>query len=527
MKSIDSETILVSSNKYIILSYKPFMKAEAILIHKGKILTYGSRETLKKINNIMGGEEIKYEHPILPGFIDAHLHIDGLGVQLKSIDLRKTRSIKEIGEKLINNKTSLGEWIIGRGFDHNLFPGKEPPTRADLDRYIGDKPVLVIHRSGHMGVVNTKGLESVMGNPEIVGANTIDYDRGILYEDALMKTYEYIKSTIPALEYIDIYRGAIQHLLKHGVTSASVAGCTGKCLKGLRILERTGELNIRLHIYFYHNTTPLEHVVREAISSLRINSLIRINGLKLFIDGALGTRTALLSKPYSDDPGNRGRQLVETGEFTGIIEKANKYGLQLAVHAIGDAALDIVLDAYSKTWNSTVKFRHRIEHASLIREDQMGLIDELKPVVVVQPHFIITDKWIVDRLGRERARWVYPFKTLYSKTYTAFSTDAPVEPVNPWETVYAAITRGVYEGLVIGELTKNESMDLVSALDAYTRGSAYALFNSEIGCLLPGCYADYIVVDKDPFKIDPRMLPSIRCLETVLGGVRVYSILEG
>ncbi len=155
--------------------------------------------------------------------------------------------------------------------------------------------------------------------------------------------------------------------------------------------------------------------------------------------------------------------------------------------------------------------RHRIEHASVIRDDQLELIKKLKPIVVIQPHFIITDKWIIDRLGVERVRYIYRFKTLYDITTVGFSTDAPVEPVNPWETIYAAIMRGLDQGLKHGILTQDEKMTVIEALDAYTRGSGYALRDDKLGCLLPGCYPDMIVVDKNPLEIsDPAELLDIK-----------------
>ncbi len=518
---------LISSSKYIALSYKPFHRAEAILVVDDRVVASGKRDELLGAARGLGAEEINYEHPVLPGFVDAHIHVDGLGVLLNSIDLRGVRDVDELGNRVAEEAKGLGEWIIGRGFDHNLFPDKEPPTRKDLDRFAGDRPVLVIHRSGHMGVVNSQGLEKLIGVVDLAVSGGVDLERGFLYEDALMKAYEYIKSHVPALDYIDIYRSAIDHIISHGVTSIGIAGCTGRCLKGLRVLERFNQLRLRTHVYLYPENVELEHIIYEAVEGLRRNSLLRVNGVKVFMDGALGTHTAYLSSPYSDKPDTRGKLLMTRDEFEGFVDKASRLGLQVAVHAIGDAALDVVLDTYSRHWSSVLGLRHRIEHASLVRDDQHGLIRELRPVIVVQPHFIITDKWLLERIGMERIHWAYPFRTLYEETAVGFSTDAPVEPINPWETIYAAITRGAYEGLKHGTATRSESMDLLSALDAYTRGSAYALFDDRIGCLEPGCYADYIVVDKDPLEVGPREIAGIKVLETVLGGERVYSINGG
>ncbi len=520
-----TEYLAVLSREGIIASYKPFIYVKAMLIGDGRVLALGSIGSVKHVAGFLGAKIYEYKHPILPGFVDAHMHIDGLGMVLMTSDLSNARSIDEILDVIGGSRRSISGWIIGRGFDHERLVEKKPPARDIIDKVVSDKPVLIIHRSGHMGVVNSPGLRIVL---QIMGDDLIsryvDLERGFLFEDALYILLSHIRDGMDYTLMIEQYLSAYRHLVENGVTAIGVTGISMKSFNTLMDLVERGLLKLRTYAYFHMDRyVDYKPIVGRALNLYRRNNRLRINGLKLFIDGALGTWTAYLSKPYSDKPSTVGKLLLSYEELSGIINEASEYGLQVAVHAIGDAALDNVLKAYNGVRECVAELRHRIEHASLVRDDQLEVIRRIKPVVVVQPHFVITDKWLLDRIGVERVRWSYRFRSLYNATTIAFSTDAPVEPVNPWETVYAAVTRGVEEGLKHGELTIDERMELINALHAYTRGGAYALYDDRLGCLTPGCYADYIVVDRNPFKIPMREIRGIRVLETIIGGEKVYS----
>ncbi len=501
---------LINSSKGIILSYKPLVKTDSILVYGDEILLAGNYKYLEKIGREIGAKEIFIEETILPGFVDPHLHIDSLGFELETISLINTMNRDELLDNLRAVEPNIGNWIIGGRFDHLVFPDKKPPTRKDLDKVSTEYPVLLIHRSGHMGVTNTKGLETIgkwFGRLE-----NIDYENGYLYESTLWMIREKIFREVSRGRKYSLFKKAVEHVHEFGVTAIGVAGCDVECLDVLKEIDHRGELGVRTYVYLYiDKPEDLEWIVKEYIETHRRYSRLRVNGVKILLDGALGPRTAYLSKPYRDDPSNHGILLYEPGFFKKLVKTINSYGLQIAIHSIGDAALDLLLDTYREIKEYVKIYRHRIEHASIIRDDQLEIIREVKPVIVVQPHFIITDKWILDRIEVERVKQVYRFKSLHRSTYLAFSTDAPVEPVNPWETIYAAITRGIYEGLEHGKLTLDERLDILETLYIYTRGSGYALRDDKLGCLLPGCYADMVVVDKDPLKIsDPSELLSIK-----------------
>ena len=250
--------------------------------------------------------------------------------------------------------------------------------------------------------------------------------------------------------------------------------------------------------------------------------MLRVVGLKVIVDGSLGARTAWLSKPYADDPTIRGTPLWSYEELREVAEAAYRRGFQLAIHAIGDSALDMVLRLYRELGVSPGD-RARVEHASVARPEQIAEMAGMGVVAVVQPHFVVTDWWVVRRVGEERAPWVYPFRTMMERgVRLAFSTDAPVEPVDPFETLYAATTRGVREGIELARLTPNEVLGVAEALDAYTRGSAYALRDPMAGSLEPGHYADLAVLSADPLATEPAGLRDIEVLETYVAGRRVY-----
>lgn len=498
----------IYSENGIILSYKPFIKAEAIIVSSDHVIGFGPREKVEEMSSKLNAEQIYVDKTILPAFIDAHLHIDALGFELSTIDLVDVNNREELLEKLRNTKPNIGEWIVGGRFDHLLFPDQRPPTRRELDNIDSQHPILLIHRSGHMGVLNTRGLKYMRQYIK----EYVDWENGWVFESSLWIIREKIFNILSQDFIEELLVKAQDHLLENGILAIGIAGCNDKVYESLMRLDSEKKLWIRTYLYMYLNDpSDLVNIWHKYLESRKEKSRVVVNGIKIFVDGALGPRTAYLSKPYNDDPCNKGKLLCDIKCLEEIISKASKYGLQIAIHAIGDAALDIVLETYSKYVDIVKLYRYRIEHASIIRDDQLGIINRVKPVIVVQPHFIITDKWIIDRVGIERVKYVYRFKTLYNMVPLSFSTDAPVEPVNPWKTIYAAITRGIREKLEHGLATEHEKLSLLEALNAYTRGSAYALSDDKLGCLLPGCYPDMILVDKNPLEIrEPSELLDIK-----------------
>ena len=253
------------------------------------------------------------------------------------------------------------------------------------------------------------------------------------------------------------------------------------------------------------------------------DELVRIMGVKIIADGSLGARTAWLSKPYSDDPGNNGYPNIGLDGLKRLVAKAHGAGLQVAIHSIGDRALDMVLEAY-RSLVGVSAMRHRVEHASLTRDDQLVEIKRLGLAVSIQPRFAVSDWWAGERLGTNRVKLLYRFKTMAEIGIPlGISTDSPVEPLNPWETVYAAISERKPSSAAAQKPILGEALTIVDTLYYYTLGSAYIMHEERsLGTLEEGKLADFVVIDRDPLETPVEEITGIKVLETYVGGEKVY-----
>jgi predicted amidohydrolase YtcJ len=514
----------VNGNIYV--SFKPLRKAEALVVVDERVVYVGYSEKAKRITSTLGGEIVDLEgKTVLPGFIDSHAHLDELGLYLNSLDLRGVRSIRELKERLREHATKTRTyWISGHGWDQELFEEKRWPTRSDLDEVVRDRPVILTRVCLHAAVLNTKAME-ITGLMEYRGPGAVLDDRGvptgIVKEDACRVAREEFRRSLRSEDYAEAIERAIRYAASQGVTTVGFVNCNRRSLSTLLELWRRSRLAIRVRVY----VTPdlLEELVNLNIKAGFGDDRLKIMGVKVVADGGLGARTAWLSEPYSDDPSTSGYPNISEEELRRIVRRAHEAGLQVAVHSIGDKTTDMILKVFSE-FGEVRGGRHRVEHASVLRDDQIEKIGKLGIAVSVQPHFIVTDWWTLSRVGERRAKWCYPFKTMIANgIIVGLSTDSPVEPLNPWETVYAAVTRGKYEGIPIYRYTEQESLTLEEALHAYTWGSAYLMFEEDnLGSLEAGKLADFVVVDRDPFAVDERDLRGIKVLETFVGGKSVW-----
>lgn len=453
------------------------------------------------------------EGVVLPGFTDSHAHLTSLGLALRTLDLRGVRSIKELKLRVAERAKELGvgEWVVGRGWDQELFEEGRWPTRWDLDEAAPANPVLLVRVCGHAAVANTLAL-SLAGftdstpNPPRGGIERVGGKvTGVLKEAAVQLVYSAARKGGSE----ELVKEAEKAMLSHGVTCVHAMSVTSEELGALQNLARAGKLKLRVRAY-------LDPAVPEP--KLESEGMLMVVGLKALADGSFGARTAALREPYSDDPGNSGVLLMDRDALVRELEKAKKAGLQLAAHAIGDKALEEVLAAAKAS-----SARLRIEHASLAPPD---LLDELAGLglwVSAQPRFVTSDWWIVSRLGRERARWVYPFRSFLERGVgLSFSSDTPVEPCNPFEGVYAAVTRGSPDGLEIAKLTEGEALTTAEALRCYTE-TAPKLLGERLGRLSVGYPADFVIVDRDPLSAPAPELRRVHVLATYVGGEPMYT----
>ncbi|MEN2975301.1 MAG: amidohydrolase [Candidatus Caldarchaeales archaeon] len=514
-------------NGNIYTSFIPLKKASGIVTYGGRILYVGDREKAERLTRMLDGSLINLNGlTAMPGFVDAHMHLDSLAVSLHSINFRGVRSIEVLKQNLKNyyEMNRDASWIVGRGWDHELFEEKRWPNCHDLDEVVPDKPVFLERICGHAAVVNTVALQSVSIYRDIMKDPYFLKDRdgkptGIVVEDAVKLFRETLRFTDS--EMLRMIYEALTYSASLGVTTLGFMSCSLDTLRLLQILKHQNRLPVRLRVYL--DKELLNNILCLGIRRSFGDDFLKIMGIKVFADGSLGARTAWLSEPYEDLPESKGIPLIEKDKLAKIIEDAHNAGLQLAIHAIGDKAIDMVLEAYGSLKDLSSEHRHRIEHASVLRPDQIEKIAKLGVTVSVQPHFIISDWWVVKRLGRKRATWVYPFKSLIEHSVKiGFSSDSPVEPLNPWESVYAAVSRGG-ENIELYNHTSHEALSVVEALHLYTKGSAYLLFEEDsLGTLEAGEYADFIVINNDPLQISVEELKNIKTVMTVVSGEIVY-----
>ncbi len=376
---------------------------------------------------------------VMPGFIDAHAHLDSIGINLATLDLRGVSSIEELKSRLKDYVKSVkARWIIGRGWDQELFRERRWPNRFDIDDVVSDRPVLLVRVCGHAAVLNTRAMELTgLLNAvvrDVVRDGGVGNATGVIVERALDRVEELVRDSYTLGDYGEFMMNAMRYAASLGVTTVGFVSVDLKSLQSLIMLERElGRLPIRVRAYLNpsdHGIDVIELLRQLGIRAGFGSQYLRINGIKVIADGSLGARTAWLSKPYNDDPGNSGRPNYGFDELMSIARRSGEAGLQLAIHGIGgDKMVETILDIYSRLGNAQV-LRHRIEHVSVLREDLVRRIRELGIALAVQPHFVITDWWVVNRVGADRARYVYPFKTLIDNgVMLGFSTDAPVEPL--------------------------------------------------------------------------------------------------
>ncbi|ADN51172.1 amidohydrolase [Vulcanisaeta distributa] len=513
-------------------SFKPLVRAEAMVVVGDRVVYVGGESRALKIADALGLEEVDLKgRVVMPGFIDAHAHLDSIGINLATLDLRGVGSIEELKSRLREYvKNVKTEWIIGRGWDQELFRERRWPSKFDIDDVVNDRPVMLVRVCGHAAVLNTRAMELTgllnAADRDVV-RDEVGNATGVIVERALDRVEELVKDSYTLDDFREFMINAMRYAASLGVTTVGFVSVDLRSLQSLIMLERgLGRLPIRVRAYLNpsdHGIDVIELLRQLGIRAGFGSQYLRINGIKVIADGSLGARTAWLSRPYNDDPGNSGRPNYSFDELMSIARRSAESGLQLAIHGIGDKMVETILDIYNRLGNAQV-LRHRIEHASVLREDLIKRVKELGIALAVQPHFVITDWWVVSRIGADRARYVYPFKTLINNgVMLGFSTDAPVEPLNPWETVYAAVTRGCHEGIELCRYTENEKVSVADALHHYTYGSAYLLREEdELGKLEPGYLADFIIIDKDPLNIDEKELRNIKILETYTGGQRIY-----
>ncbi len=526
------ETIFLNGNIY---TQATPLRAQAMAVRGGRILAVGTNDDIRKLKGAhtqvveLGG------HFVMPGFNDAHVHLEHAGLDLLSVDLRGTRSLQEMQQRIAASarNSASGEWIVGGGWDQTLWTSEKLPTHQDVDAVTGGHPAVFIRVDEHIAVANTAALKlgGVTAQTPAPEGGKIDRDAdgqptGILRETA--RTL--VESKIPPPSPARLRRAAelaIADAARWGITSAQ-DNSSWESFLVYEDLEREGKLTLRISEWLSFND-PVKLLETHRAHHSSDDPMLHTAMLKGFMDGSLGSRTAALLAPYSDDPGNSGLPQYEQGKLNRMAIERALAGFQIGFHAIGDRAAQMALDAFAEAERSakendrTRDFRFRIEHDQVVTPDQLAQYKKLGVIASVQPNHLLTDMhWVMERIGAERAKSSYPWKQFLDDGIPlAFGTDYPVEPITPFRGVYAAVTRKNEAGTK--EYFPEQKLTIEQAIAAYTTGSSYAQFaEKDKGTLAPGMLADFVVLDRDLTKVTPPEILKTRVLRTVVGGKTVY-----
>lgn len=506
-----------------------FAIADSIVINDlGKIEAIG---TATELRNQFGSfeKEIDFQgKTIVPGLNDAHIHVWKIGhLRTYMLDVRGVKSIVEFKQKLKDfaTKNPNSEWIMARGINEMVLEEKRLPTKEDLDEVIADRPVFVIRTCAHIGIANSKAMEisGVSEATEVPFGGEIRKNQdgslqGIFTERAL----GLIMNNIPPFtfeEYKNMILEAHDYLLSLGITSATDPAANEELLAAYIQLDQEGLLKVRMNVFPLRIPDGSDEI--QVLPEQYESEFLQIKTVKFFSDGGLSSATAALNVPYKNTDGYKGVLRLDYDKFYNTAKEAVDKGFSVATHAIGHQAVDLTLKVYSDLFKIDPTLRHRIEHVGFLSQENINDFKRMNMTAAMQPIFIYElannfKSTLTDAL----LDVVYPCKTVLDNGINlALSTDGPVvKEINPWVNIETAVTRKAADGFIIGE---SQKITLQQALYAYTQGSAFAdnLENVK-GSLSIGKYADFIVLDKNPFEL--KDVSNVESLETWVAGELKY-----
>ena len=512
-----------------------FTTAEAMVISEGKIIATGKKNDLEKEYNCKEKLDAQGKF-IYPGFIDAHAHFVGYGISLQQVVLTGTSSWKEVIEKIKTFATENKEgWLTGRGWDQNDWPVKEFPTNEQLTALFPDRPVLLERVDGHASIANKKALElagikagDAVNGGEIetknftTGSVVTQQLTGILIDNAV----KLVASKIPAATATQ-FKKALQAAQKNcfavGLTTIDDCGLDYEVAEQIEKLQQTGILKMRLYVMLSDAKKNYDWLEKNGI---RKTDHLNIRSIKMYGDGALGSRGACLLQPYSDKPDHYGFLLSSPEHFDSVANWVIQKGFQLCTHAIGDSGNRTLLKIYAKYLKGPNDLRWRIEHAQVINPDDFNLFGANNIIPSVQPTHATSDMyWADKRLGKKREKGAYAYKQLLQQNgWIPLGTDFPVEDISTFKTFYAAVIRKDAKGWPAAGFQMENALLREETLRGMTIWAAKANFEeNEKGSIEKGKLADFVILDADIMKVVAQKLLNVKVLATFLGGEKVYS----
>jgi len=506
--------------------------AAAVLVVDGKILAVGADSDL----NVLAGRDCEkidlHGRLVIPGLVDSHTHFTMFALGLEQVSLEGTRNVEEALDRFREKAKTLspGEWVLGVNWDKNVWPGGNAPTKEDADRALPTNPLCVISKCGHLTWANSlafqmAGITRDTPTPaggEIEKNPVTGEPTGILKENAAILIQDLIPQPSQA-DYQKVIRSCIK--LAHSKGLTGIHNCEGpEPFRAFQTLAQNGELAFRVHHHIAMEN--LDDAVALGLQTGFGSPTLSIGSLKLFADGALGSQTADMLEPYEERPDYYGIVVNTKEELHRMIKKAAAASISSAVHAIGDAANRTLLDIYEDILplTRTGGLRQRIEHAQILKAEDIERFGRLGVIASVQPLHATSDMYIVDRHWGKRGRYAYAFKSfIRSGAPYAYGSDVPVETFDPLKGIFAGVSRRREDNLRAEPWYPEEILTVREAVYGYTMGAAYASYEENIkGSLTPGKLADLVILSKDIFSIpeDEILTTQVDC--TMVGGEIVY-----
>ncbi|MCA1032354.1 amidohydrolase [Bacillus timonensis] len=509
-------------------------KVEAVFVEDGKIVATGTEEKIRNQFKVTKEYNLK-GNSMYPGFVDSHLHLIGHGEKLSRLDLSEMTSSEEIiaalKEKIKVAET--GEWIIGEGWNENQLADRKIFHRHELDAISSENPMMLTRVCRHAVIVNSKALQ--LAN---INFNTVNPVGGVIVKDdkgeptgyLLDTAQELVKSVIPAVSESYLERtlnASIDDCLRLGLVGGhsedmNYYGGFERTFNTFKKVLNGKEKKFRTNLLIHHEVVSDMHKLGYTFGPL--NDWIDIGAVKMFADGALGGRTALLSHPYNDAPDTSGVAIHSLPELKKLVKKAREYEMPVAIHVIGDLAFQYAVEAIEE-FPPIEGQRDRLIHAQILREELIDRAVKLPLILDIQPRFVATDfPWVIERIGEANMKSCYAWKTLLNKGFhCAGGSDAPIEPVDPLLGIHAAVTRKNSPSLDSPAYSLSEALSVFEAVSLFTTGSAFAIGQeSTRGKIIEGHLADFTVFDRDLFNIPEDDIVNAKVVMTIVDNTVMY-----
>jgi predicted amidohydrolase YtcJ len=528
-----ADLIVTNARIYTVDEARP--RAQALAVKDGRFLFAGSEREAMALRGPSTRVVDAGGHTIIPGMVDAHAHLLGLGEALQQVDLTGTRSYDDVVARVVAAAKGVpaGKWILGRGWDQNDWADTRFPTHDALTRAVPNNPVYLTRVDGHAGLANAAAMRAAN-----VTAKTPDPRGGRLERDA---------SGAPTGVFVDNAQGLVERVIppptrddkqkalglaiadahRYGLVGIHDAGESRSTIDLMEDMAKAGDLPFRLYVMISDDSAALAHYMSIGPRSGLYDNHLWVRAIKLYADGALGSRGAALLEPYSDDPKNNGLLVSAPAHIEAVAERALASGFQVATHAIGDRGNRIVLDAYEKALEAhpTADHRFRVEHAQILNHDDIPRFAQLGVIPSMQAVHQTSDMyWAGSRLGIGRLLGAYAWRSLLNTgVVVPNGSDFPVEAVNPLFSFHSAVSREDADNWPTGGWMPEQRMTRTEALESMTIWPAYAAFQEQImGSITPGKLADFVILDRDIMTVPERDILGTSVLATYIGGKAVY-----